>query len=263
MYFLELQRAKIDMGDRIEQNLERIAKQDHLARKKNLISEWVPESNNENTCELIHQIITQLIEDFPRQLIDKAIRIGPRSGTPRPILVSLVKQQARDDILRSNKALKRSPQFSKVWIIVDYNLVVKFQTQQVQHIVNLAAEADVEVKAKGSNIVYNGREYTQTDFHLLPNETNISRIKTRVENTFVAFQGEHAMLSNLHKCKVANRGQAFVSLEHAFQNRKCMFLNAPELAERVRATTCPYRAKRLGSQVNSTWLSKTYQNTDG
>ena len=58
MYFFELQRAKIDMGDRIEQNLERIAKQDHLARKKNLIFEWVPESNNENTCELIRQTET-------------------------------------------------------------------------------------------------------------------------------------------------------------------------------------------------------------
>ena len=94
------------------------------------------------------------------------------------------------------------------------------------------------MKAKGSNIVYNGREYTPKDFHLLPNEINISRIKTRVENTFVAFQGEHSILSNLHKCKVVDRGQAFVSLEHVFQYRKCMFLNAPELAERVRATTC-------------------------
>ena len=45
---LELQRAKLDMGARIEQNLERIVKQDHLARKKNLIFEWVPESDNEN-----------------------------------------------------------------------------------------------------------------------------------------------------------------------------------------------------------------------
>ena len=64
---LEMQHAIMDMEDRIDQNQEMLAKQE-----RDLIFEWVPEITiTEHTGDLIHHVITKIIHDFPRQLIDK------------------------------------------------------------------------------------------------------------------------------------------------------------------------------------------------
>lgn len=61
------------------------------------------------------------------------------------------------------------------------------------------------------------------------------------------FRGEHGFLSNFHPASVELDGAVYPSVEHAYQAAKSL---DPRVRERIRATSTPGEAKRMGGAAD-------------
>ena len=90
--------------------LEKKAEQsEHYSRRNNLRISGVPETNAENTDEIVLKMATDIGSDLRIEEIDRSHRIGksdPNRSRPRGVIVKFTSYRARQKLLKMRSALK-------------------------------------------------------------------------------------------------------------------------------------------------------------
>ena len=248
----QLENGSVSTVDRMCLIEDRANMQDHTLRRRQLLIEGVPETD-EPALNTASRITSRLVPGLSQTEIDTAYRVGkPQTNRPRPLLVAYVKCSSRDQMLRSKGNLSRHTDLSRIWIREDANPTIRSQQDDVRNIVKIASDHQIKATAKGAKLLYNGRLYSHRELNQLPDQISLARAKTRVETNFIAFKGPDSPLSNMHKCKLIDENNvSHQSVEHCLHQRKAEFANAPSKVPLIRATQCPFRVKSIGKSIDA------------
>lgn len=243
----------IMLEDKCDLLSEQAMRMDDCIRKNTFIIDNVQESSTESCYDTALDLIVTLVPEFIVDHLDTANRLDGSGGrgSPRSIKVTLTHRSAIDVIMRNKRFLKAYPKFEKVFLSEDKNQMLKSQIRDMAQIEELAQVSNLNVTARENVLFYNGCRYQHKDIHKLPIELHLNDKRVRVAADYIVYAGDRCKLSNLYKCEVRVKGESFKSLEHAYQYTKALYVNQPDLAERIRASDSAYLAKSLGDSIQS------------
>ena len=164
--------------------------------------EGITETPNEKLVDIAVDILSHALPRIVPADLDIAYRLGCPEHGPRPILVSLVRLNVKEAILKNKTNLKKIKGLKQVWINEDMNPTVKKQRAESRSLVRQAVKQGVLAKQRGTGLVVDGVYYPHSDLNKLPHELKLAATKTRKINTITAFCGHLAPLSNLYPAKV-------------------------------------------------------------
>lgn len=228
---------------------------DMVIRKHHLIIAGVRETKDESLaiiCLRILQICHPTIDvtDF-----DYCYRIGNvRQGgnKVRPILVKLVKESVRREIIRNSKLLADSTEYSKVYINEDMPQVINDRRANIRSVHMNAKSKGHNSKMQGTRVTVDNVSYSHKELENLPEGLKLSDSKTVEVRGGLAFASEYSYLSNLYECEIEINGQRFGSSEQAYQFIRATCLGAPELAHKIMCARDSKECKKLSIWAKST-----------
>ncbi|KAK3922128.1 Protein unc-13-like protein C [Frankliniella fusca] len=107
---IELQsevKLKNDEIERLKQEMNvKFDEREQYSRRNNLRIFGIPESENENTDQLVVDVAKKMGVQLSDSTIDRSHRIGKQGPQPRPIIVKLTRYNTRDEIFRAKRNLK-------------------------------------------------------------------------------------------------------------------------------------------------------------
>lgn len=193
-------------------------------------------------------------------------RLGKqKQGEPRPILIRFNKEGKRNSILynRANINKNKKANAPLLWINDDVSEETRRHRKAVRDIATLANQlGTASVKVHGDGLILNNNKYKHEDLDLLPTELSIAKAKSRVEETGIYFQGPSSPFSNMYQARFTDgEGQAYESVEQAYQHKKALFHDRTLVANKILATRNPMKIKKLSKQIptNKNWLKKEDQ----
>ncbi len=86
----------------------KLDEREQYSRRNNLRIFGVPESESENTDELVVDVAKKMGVQLSELSIDRSHRIGKKGPQPRPIIVKLVRYNTRAELFRAKRNLKGS-----------------------------------------------------------------------------------------------------------------------------------------------------------
>ena len=128
-------------------------------RKKNVILIGVKENDSEDLYDLILKIAREVGIDLDLSEVSNAIRLGkpnPQIDRPRPIMVALVTERKRDELLRTRFQLRKSKDYSKLWINADESVEVRKARSMLRVAASNARQSECVVQQKHSEISIGG-----------------------------------------------------------------------------------------------------------
>lgn len=137
--------------------------------KKNLIVKGIEDEEDENEIESqtkIEKLIQNLRIKFNSEAdMEEVRRVGKyRSETKRPILIKLVTEKKRNEILSQAKALKGT----NIWIEEDFTKEVQMERKELMPHLKEARQKGYTAKLKFNKPIINGKIYgVQGDSHII------------------------------------------------------------------------------------------------
>lgn len=197
--------------------------------------------------------------------IDYVRRLGKQKhGEPRPVLIRFNKEGKRNSLLHNrtniNKNKKANDPF--LWLNDDVSEETRRNRKAVRDIATLANQlGTATVKVHGDGLILDNK-FKHEDLDLLPPELSIASAKSRVEATGIYFQGPSSPYSNMHPARFSDdKGQAYESVEQAYQHKKALAHDKALVANKILATRDPMKIKKLSKQVptSKAWLKNENQ----
>ena len=230
------------------------------SRRKNLIFEGVPENQagRENLHDTVCKILSEIGITRPMDY-DAAYRIGQKPGKyPRPIFISFCRQDDRNIVYTNRTQLRNSRHFAKVWVSEDV-------TSQTRRTRNVMREVAKEARNQGArcittknSITINDKKFTEENLDDLPSEFAVERTKMKKLGDTLAYQSEHAPLSNLYPAAVPIGKRRYLSSEQAFRHIRASENKHPNIAARILWSRDPYDIMDIDREITLTaeWKKK-------
>ena len=264
-----LKESLLEMSLEIQRNTYAIqkltGKQANLetnTKKKNLILEGVPELQQRDVRENLQDTICAIFAEMGISKpidYDLAYRIGNYAGkAPRPILISFIRQDDRNMIYANRLQLRKTRNFQRVWVSEDV-------TPQTRRSRNVIREVSKEARAQGahcsatpSSVTINNRRYTETNLDDLPPEFAVEKTKMKKIGDTIAYNSEHAPLSNLYPAAVPFGKHVHLSSEQAFRYTRATENKHYNAAARILWSRDPYELMELDRDlpVTQAWKEK-------
>lgn len=198
--------------------------------------------------------------------IDYIRRLGKqKTDESRPVLIRFNKEGKRNSILYNRANINKNKKAGDplLWLNDDVSEETRRNRKTVRDIATLAKQVGAtNIKVHGDGLILNNYKYKHKDLDLLPPELSIAKAKSRVEDTGIYFQGPSIPYSNMYLARfVDEKGQAYESVEHAYQHRKAKAHDNPLVAKKILATCDPMEIKKLSKKVptNKNWLKQEDQ----
>ena len=237
---------------------EKCERLDTLARKRNLIFEGVGETdgqNRENTQRVLYDIFDQMGIDHSVEC-DTCYRTGSYSKNnkrTRPIVVTFLKQSDRDHVYARRINLKKSKDYSKIWVNEDLAPNARRAKTMVRLITRQANDKGIPCKTNKFSITVDNVKYSESNLDELPQTLSTKNIKQiQIDHQTIAYQSEHAPFSSLYTAKFTVGDMDFDNSEQALQHYKAKKHNRPLLAERILLCRKAYTIKQIGDEVITT-----------
>lgn len=244
----------------------KIAQTEDATKQMYLRIEGLAEGSNES-------LITQVVNAFSKtgvvcdqQDIDFARRVGKyQEGSCRPILVRLMKEAKRNEILYArnnvNKNLPRGA--TLLWINDDVSEETRRMRKTIRDIATLAKlNGDEGIRVHSDGLIYGDDKYRMSDLDLLPSNISVEKAKSRTSEADIYFQGEHSPFSNFFPATFTDdEGFIYHSAEQAFQHKKAKAHAKHKIANKILKTRNPYEVKRLSKKVPTSQEWKNGEDT--
>lgn len=207
------------------------------------------DSNFNPTLSLVFDMLhaihdTLLIED-----LDVAYRLGRKGPNPRPILVKFAKESTRNEVNRKRFNLKDLDESKNVFLNEDLPAKVNAYRADLRCLVSHAKSKNVSAKLFGNRVSIDNKMYGHKDIDKLPEGLKMSDAKIVETAKGLAFQSQHAFLSNFFPCKVFYNNIHYKSAEHAYQHTRAVFFGFHSTAETILRVNNAEKAKKSGSNL--------------
>ena len=215
---------------------DRMDRMDTVSKKRNLVIEGLPETTGkrEDTEKVIGDLFDQMNVNRGIQF-EACYRIGPfDKSRVRPILVSFERMADRDLVYTKRFDLKRSADYHKVWINEDLNPASKRKRELLRMITKEAQQQSHDCRPGKYAIHIDQTRFDDNNLDDLPQKLQPANLKqVRINRDSIAYQSEHAPLSNFYPSQVTIGKHRFFCVEQAFRFLKAKTLNKPLIATRI------------------------------
>ena len=236
--------------------LNRVEILENQKKITNLKLDGVKENDNEDLMALVLNLVTAMGSACKRQDIDRVYRLGRKAannGRPRSIVVCFNTVQSRHEFYNKRAALKGKKDWFGVWINEDVLEVTRRKKDDMRSVAALCRDKNVNCRLHSDGIIIGGRKYGINDLHTLPKGLTLGDAKFReYQPGSWYFQSEHVWPSNMHRTRVIVDKHDYETSEHAIQAIKATSNGDLVAAAAIKATLCPYEAKRIGDRVQTT-----------
>ena len=224
-------------------------------RSHNMIIEGLRETNGESLRSIVQELLEDLEMSFTVEWIDCIYRMGPkRQGVnKRPVMLTFPFISYKHEILRNIYKLKNDEKWKGVFLQDDLTPEEQVKRKETRAIYAYAKAKGLDVKMKGSRLVVDGVRYNHNE--KLPHNLSIQNAKTVQVQDGIAFQGPHAIYSNLHPCEFTYENRNHKSSEQALQYKKAEICKQEHVAKQIMDTDDAYEAMNLGKKLgeNEEW----------
>ena len=239
----------------IDSGATKLDKVENAAKRKNLISEGIPEGDRglEDLPRLLSNLFRELGIDATID-IDQIYRIGPfRPKYKRQILISFLRVDDRDYVFDKRAKLRQSEYFHDVWISDDVTLSARRVKTLIRQVAREAKNKGVKCTSTQYAVTIDGTKFNETSLNDLPTEFSLASVKTKqIGDDVIAYHSEHSPLSNLFPAPIKIGKRFFDSLEHALQYKKARGHNEDRLAEKIHLCREAYEVRWMGKRITTT-----------
>ena len=177
-----------------------------------------------------------------------------RATQPRPIVVGFTKLADKIKLFRNLKNLKQLQKWEKVYITDDLTECQRAQTRDLRSLAAYARSQGIEATVRNQNIWVEKRKYAYNEIHRLAPELTLEKTKTIeiLEGNWLAFQSEHAPLSNFYPCNIVYKNRKFLSSEAALHHSRAIVCKRFVEAGLIEKELYAYKVKKIGGSFKPT-----------
>lgn len=237
---------------------ERIVRMEGFNRRYNLKFNGIREVKNENKqdCKrVIRNILFQSGLNIPHKAIESATRIGQKSTEahkPRSILVKLFHLEDKEYIQLKSQQIKNS---CRVWIEEDFPLEIESKRRVLKTVLMAAnkisqdGQKKYNAKLNVDKLSINGKTYTTSTTHKLPEELKLYNITTPTNGSQTAFFSYHSPLSNHYKARQVVDKKVYNCNEQYYMHAKALRFSDHQSAQQILKENDPVIQKKIGSNI--------------
>ena len=248
-------------------DLERKIEQLERDKRKNIIViEGVAEIDGTSSPDIVDSLFRDLKVGYDTLVCDRIYRRGKnttgtddnqkpevqnnnkrRERRPRPIIVGFKLLSDKIQIFKHLKNLQGNEKWDRVYINDDLTECQQRQLRDLRSLAAFARGQGHKANVRSNYILVNDRRYTYVEIGRLAPELTLEKAKTLscLQGKGIAFQSEHAPLSNLYPCNIVYKSIAFLSAEGALQHTRAVVCKKLEVAHAIAAERDPYEVKRI------------------
>ena len=230
----------------------RIEQLETKQRSHNMILEGLKETNGENLRAIISDMLEEMELSFTVEWVDTIYRMGPKrqGSNRRPVLLTFPLLSYKFELYRNAYKLKDMEKWKGIYLQDDLSPSDQIKKREARAIYSFAKSKGIDIKMRGMNLIIDNVKYRPND--QLPHNLSIENAKTVDVQDGIAFQGPHAIYSNLHQCDFVYEGRKHTSLEQALQFKRSQVGKQKHVGEKIMATDSSYEAMRLGNKIEET-----------
>ena len=252
----------------MEQKIEQLERE---RRRNIIIVEGVPEVEGQSSPEVIEELFADLKVDFDTLVCNRLHRVGKlppgtgegqkpevaingRSDRKKPskhraILVSFKKFEDKIKVYRHVKNLKDLERWNRVFINDDLTECQQNQQRDLRALAAFARSKGYNSSVRSTFIVVQGKKYSYQELGRLAPEISLEKAKTLecLDWKGIAYQSDHAPLSNLYPCNIVYKSRVFLSAEGALQHTRAIICGRTVEANQIEFERNAYKVKRIAS----------------
>ena len=234
------------------------------SKRNNLIVEGLPEPDGRR--EDVEKTIGQL---FDQLSVNKGVnfeacyRMGSYTkGKPRPIFLSFEKMADRNLLYAKRMDLRHTADYQRVWINEDLGPISKRKRGIIRLIAKEAALQGIDCRTGKYAVHIDNVKYDHNNLTDLPPRLQPTHLKqVLVNQRTLAYQSEHAPLSNFFPAQVKIGQLVFFCAEQAFQFIRAKTVNKNLIATKIYLTRDVHVVKQLGNELGTSkeWEDKQFE----
>lgn len=220
-------------------------------KSKNLVINGIPEKDGEVYKKSVTTFLKNIIPDFSADRIANAYRLGkPAKNMVRGMLVKFKEVEHKQEVMSKKGALKNKKELNSIFCNDDLPDECRKLRQKMRLIARYATSLGYkDVKAKGNNLIFEGKSYNDKELTLLPKTLRIENVVTRSVGLGVGFYGEHSYLSNQSPSRIVMNSQRFICAEQAFYYFKGVICQHEDTSLEIKKMIDPNEMKILGEKI--------------
>ena len=197
---------------------------------------------------MIDSLLKDLGVDFKDSDVRAAFRLGPiRAGVARPRSIKIIfaASNIKGEIFKNIDKLKDLDAWKGIRLSDAISPLEQSQQRDLRCIYAVAKSQNLNVKLRGSTIIFDDIKYTYKDIDALPHGLNMEGVKVVKVSDGVAFQSHHAFMSNMFMCLIKHEDIDYKSAEHFYSCEMARFHNRLDLIDDILEARDGYIAKRI------------------
>ena len=222
----------------------------------NIKLDGLKEVADEDLYVTVQNLAADMGSACTRQTIDSVYRLGRKAlqhGRPRSVVIRFTCIKSRHEFFNKRSNLKGKKTWQGVWINEDVLEVTRRKKDDMRSVAALCRDKKVDCKLHSDGIIIGGKKYGINDLNTLPQGLTLPEAKFReFQPGSWYFQSEHVWPSNMHRTRVTVDKHEYETAEHAIQGTKATANGDIIAAAAIKATMCPYEAKRIGDRIQTT-----------
>lgn len=250
---VEIERSIVKSNFEARQLGSKVQDIDQQLRRRRIIITNFDTRHDVDLRGSIFKLLSQLHTELEYYELDVVTRLGnrrPEERNWRPILVSFLYEETRNEILRAKRKLSSQQlkvQYPRVWVNEDVNEEVRRGITDMQKIQRKARNMPEfrETFIRGHTLVVNGHAYKCDQLGNLPEKLMIKNVTTEIGENYVAFAGQYAQLSNMYQCRLMYRGNIFSSSEQMYAWIKADYAKMAALKQAIVNEHNPFYCKKM------------------
>lgn len=220
------------------------------------VNENADESSNENmnphvTHDIALEALTTICDTVTSDDLEATYRIGKPGRKPRPILIKFRRESVRNEVMKKKKLLKETDETKSMFMNEDLPPVINKRRAEMRAVVDNARNRNVPASMMGNRMSVNNISYEYKDIHSLPPGLKLADAKIQAVKGGIAFQSEHAYLSNFFPCQIKFGDHIFGSSEQLYQYERALFANDSISVNDILRANTAQKAKRAAVRVSN------------
>ena len=252
----ELKKAQqtITVLDACCKNLnEDLIQQDAYSRRDNLLFENVPESPQEDCCDVMKKLFVESLKmdqnTVEQMKIVRCHRLGkPKAGLTRTMICRFHFFGDRQLIWKQRTNLKGSNLRMKE----DFPKQIVARRNTLAPIMFEARRQQMNAHLVVDTLYIDNQPFTVNNLDALPEALDISKLGSKkISDRMLAFYGANCPLSNFHYAPFSDGVNNYFGTEQYLHYQKALLFKDSQIAARILAAKTPLECKSLGRSIDT------------
>ena len=213
-----------------------------------LLIDGVNERDHKRPKVVIESLLKDLGVEYKETDVCTAYRLGPiRTGVSRPRSIKIIftSTSTKGEIFKNIDKLKDQDAWKGVRLSDAISPMEQNQQRDLRCIYAAAKAQKLNVKLRGSTIIFDDIKYSYKDIDSLPHGLSMEGVKIVKVTDGLAFQSRHAFMSNMFMCLIKHEGIDYKSAEHFYSAEMARFHDRLDLIDNINAAKRVVRSIKI------------------